>query len=744
MSSNYVLPLSSSQKSPRHVLTVDRELQNENKALSGQDGDVLAVPWKQVYSRAERDARKALLKSQFEKKHSSSRYEAKSFDEQRRPTLAQLAVSRQAKEAKELKSQQEIAAVMEQSAVVKQQSDALQDKVANLQSTLDKLLSVLEGKFAVSDPKPSVDTNDGSPVSKFELTESPTKASYKEALERSSPSTSQTSSAASSPSTRAGSSPSISTANSPIAGSPIATQQSTEPSSAPAKVVPATADKKITPTHLLGAKSPLPKVAISLPMLPTVSAVKKSTTTPPPTKSMSSPTSPTIRSRSPSSPSSHGSSSDSESTPDRKTSRKARRKARKMELKAEKVTKALAASYSLVKSVTDNFIKLGTDNYDPWRRKWEREIPSLSYNKDYLSIEGPELDLKAEKAHETTQRKNAAMMFLKTIDHSVHEEWLRDVDHQNPQAIIRRLHLKFRGSNTIAISSVIEAQLLLMTMKSTQLDVTAYGSAIIENLRKLREMNAPMCEVKMITLYLLGLNKLFDTIRFTIETLIAENKPTAPKTMAQAKKMVEDWAVKFKDRGLLIFKDMSGGDRKAVDVMLDVVTTSNEACRSWLRYGKCKGNEVGKCTFQHDIAKKSINAPSPAVLSSAAASNGKTKDFSTVMCTECNVKGHSSYWHKCPTKLERRSASAKNVMHLNSATHHPSNSLPPTAADGALPPTPSIQSVIEKMHGYNEKLLSIFNVLATNSRSNGAVSAGSPLLDPAAMLLAFQGNPFGL
>ena len=367
--------LSSSQSQPRHVLTGDRELQHENKALSGQDGNVLAAPWTQVYSlRAERDVRKALLKSQFEKKQSSSRYEAKSFVEQRRPTLAQLAVSRQAKEAKELKSQQEIAAV-------KEQSDALQGKVANLQSTLDKLLSMLEGKFAVSDPKPSVDTNDGSPVSKFELTESPTKASYKEALERSSPSTSQTSSAAhaSSPSTRAGSSPSISTANSPIAGSPIATQQSTEPSSAPAKVVPATADKKITPTHLLGAKSPLPKVTISLPMLPTVSAVKKSTTTPPPTKSMSSPTSPTIRSRSPSSPSSHGSSSDSESTPDRKTSRKARRKARKMELKAEKVTKALAASYSLVKSVTDNFTKLGTDNYDPWRRKWEREIPSLSY-----------------------------------------------------------------------------------------------------------------------------------------------------------------------------------------------------------------------------------------------------------------------------------------------------------------------------------------------------------------------------
>ena len=247
MSSNYVLPLLSSHSQPRHVLTGDRELQHENKALSGQDGNVLAAPWTEVYSvRAERDLRKALLKSQFEKKQSSSRYEAKSFVEQRRPTLAQLAVSRQAKEAKELKSQHEIAAVMEQSAAVKQQSDALQGKVATIQSTLDKLLSMLEGKIAVSDPKPSVDTNDGSPVSKFELMESPPKASYKEALERSSPPTSQTSSAsASSPSTSAGSSPIISAANSPIAGSPIADKAAADKAAADKAAAAAVTAKKV-------------------------------------------------------------------------------------------------------------------------------------------------------------------------------------------------------------------------------------------------------------------------------------------------------------------------------------------------------------------------------------------------------------------------------------------------------------------------------------------------------------------
>ena len=191
MSLNYVLPraILSSQSQPRHVLTGDQELQHENKVFSDQDDNVPVGTWTKVYNeRTSRDLRKA-LKSQLGKKENlqpSSRYESKSFSEQtlRRSTLAHF-------EAKELRSQREIAAV-------KEQSNALQ-------GTLDKLLSMLEGKIAVTDPKPTiVVTDDGSPVSKFELT--PTKGSYKEALERSSPPTSQSSSAVSSPSASAGSS----------------------------------------------------------------------------------------------------------------------------------------------------------------------------------------------------------------------------------------------------------------------------------------------------------------------------------------------------------------------------------------------------------------------------------------------------------------------------------------------------------------------------------------------------------
>jgi hypothetical protein len=48
---------------------------------------------------------------------------------------------------------------------------------------------------------------------------------------------------------------------------------------------------------------------------------------------------------------------------------------------------------------------------------------------------------------------NTAKMVLKTIDANEHEPWLRDTDPTNPQAIFRRIHLKFRGTDTIAVSS---------------------------------------------------------------------------------------------------------------------------------------------------------------------------------------------------------------------------------------------------------------------------------------------------
>ena len=238
----------------------------------------------------------------------------------------------------------------------------------------------------------------------------------------------------------------------------------------------------------------------------------------------------------------------------------------------------------MVKLATDNFPKLDTSNYDSWRREWQQGIKSLGYNASYMSVEGPEWNSKTEDVYESVHRKNLAMMVINTIDATEHELWLRDTDPSNPQAIFRRMHLKFRGANTIVVSSQIESKLLTMTMKSTRLDVAAYGTAIVENLRNyLREMGDPMCEVKMVNLYLLGLNEVFDPIRFDIQKQIKNKKPKAPKTMADAKRIVEDWAVQMKDRGFVTFKDTSDAlPISSVLTMLGEVqsTATTDGCNS--------------------------------------------------------------------------------------------------------------------------------------------------------------------
>ena len=147
--------------------------------------------------------------------------------------------------------------------------------------------------------------------------------------------------------------------------------------------------------------------------------------------------------------------------------------------------------------------------------------------------------------------------------------------------------------------------------------------------------------------------------------------------MAAARKMVEDWAVQMKDRNLLTYKDAAGGDPKGIVHTLvgEVTKPSSDACRSWLKYGRCKPNELGKCSWKHDVKKKGINAPSPSVAggttkaTAPSASTGKTlRDYSTLTCKECKVVGHSAYWSGCPSKLAK--AKSINNKHCILNQHH--------------------------------------------------------------------------
>jgi len=441
--------------------------------------------------------------------------------------------------AKEEKSQKELAAL-------KEQSNTLQAQVVTLTSTLDNLMVMLKGMTGVS---PLVHQfPEISPLSKFSEGTHNKASIYKDAEGNKSPSPTKSDSGTSTTSSShvdsTPSSPRESAAevkhdgiasSSPLSDGSPKGKFSASPKRSPPAVAPATVVKREMSTPLPSTPSSAKAAAPA-----SVKASKKK-------KGKASPSMPKP------SPSSSDESSDSDSTPEKKS----RRRARKFGLKAEKVTRALAANYQLIKLITENFTKLDISNYDSWRREWERVIKSLGYNISYMSVDGPEWDIKTEDVYESVHRKNLAQMVIITIDPTEHELWLRDTDPSNPQALFRRMHLKFRGANTIVISSQIEYQLLTMSMKSTRYDVAAYGTAIVENLRRLKEMGDPMCEIKMVNLYLLGLHEVFDPIRFDIQKQIKNNKPRAPKTMAAAKKLVEDWAVQIKDRGLLTFKDTS-------------------------------------------------------------------------------------------------------------------------------------------------------------------------------------------
>ena len=224
-------------------------------------------------------------------------------------------------------------------------------------------------------------------------------------------------------------------------------------------------------------------------------------------------------------------------------------------------------------------------------------------------------------------------------------------------------------------------------------------------------MGSPMDEKKAITIYLLGLNKVFDTIRAVIEKLISKDKPSAPKTMAAARKMVEDWAVKMRDRGLLSFKDTSGGEFPT-----SVLTLLGEV------------NKVSSPTSPDADANADADA---------------RRDFSSLKCTECNVTGHSSLWGGCPTRLAK-AAAAKNILHLSAPSPAPAaSSGSPSQAPSIHPLSDSVTVSERALHGYNEKLLNILNVLVSNTRSASTMSATDPILDPATMLQAFSSHPFG-
>ena len=156
--------------------------------------------------------------------------------------------------------------------------------------------------------------------------------------------------------------------------------------------------------------------------------------------------------------------------------------------------------------------------------------------------------------------------------------------------------------------------------------------------------------------------------------------------MANAKKLVEDWAVQLKDRGLVTFKDTSGADpTSSVLTLLGNVQST------------------------------------PTVLESSTATESTNKDFSSFTCTKCNVTGHSSKWGGCPTKVANKAAAA-SIMHLQTDT-----------------PAPTTSTNEYALREYGEKLLNIIlNVLSTDG--GNSPTTNSPKDIAAIMMRALDEN----
>lgn len=327
-----------------------------------------------------------------------------------------------------------------------------------------------------------------------------------------------------------------------------------------------------------------------------------------------------------------------------------------------------------------------------------------------MALDGNDLDIDAEHGTMTVHRTNAAKMVLKTISKD-HEPWIRDTDQSNPQALFRRMHLKFRGSENIALAAQVEAQLITMSMASAKMTVAAYGSAMVELMRKLKDMNSPTDELRVVNLYLLGLASKFDHIRFKLQDQILQEDPQAPRTMAAVRKVVEDWSVKM-GRGLVSFVDKTGNDSNTpLLTLLGMVEPASaadpDACRNWVKTGKCKFHDLGTCEFKHAIRTKGVNAPN--VKDAHDAAKGKGRDFSDYKCESCQTIGHSKNWGGCPTKLKKKAAAA--VLQTTTLNLPPP---PPPAAAPAPAAAPSLLEV--QMTALTKTMHEVLHVMAKGDR----------------------------
>ena len=351
--------------------------------------------------------------------------------------------------------------------------------------------------------------------------------------------------------------------------------------------------------------------------------------------------------------------------------------------------KMLSDQYNFIAKVTDPLPKLAAANFDDWLSKWQQEAPRLKWDDTWLRVTGPPFDFSAETVVIRTRRILAAQMLLRTISKE-HDEWLRGgTDLNNPQAIFRRMSLFFRGNNVLAVKAKYVALLHSTTQSSSNTNVVNYGGLMKEIGLRLRDLDHPVDPAEHIHLYLLGLNKPMDHIRFDIEARMHSTAHNRPRSFAECTQMVEQWAAALSGRNLLTARDTTRPGSKevtvqtlladptpAIDTML-TTTARNDDCRLWVRTGTCANHDKGQCRWVHSARRKGINKPTPRT--NAAAPNA-LRDHTTSFCDLCKVLGHTNRWGACPTKVAAAKLATRPSTFNNSirpsTTSNPQRPLP--------------------------------------------------------------------
>jgi hypothetical protein len=324
-----------------------------------------------------------------------------------------------------------------------------------------------------------------------------------------------------------------------------------------------------------------------------------------------------------------------------------------LEPKPARTMKDILSSCALIRQVTQGMEQLHSNNFEVWRKQWERMMKHLHWDPSWKNNPGSSLLYiipLSETAEERNTRLTAAQM-LKTTIHTIHDDWLAGTDDENPQAIIKRMSEFFNGTDPLPRQIKLTRLLHTVTMENTNNTLVKFGVLVRDLTQKLTDLGKPPDMDDVVQIYLIGLLKQFDNIRFEQLRLIAAS-PDKPMTLNNIIANVENWTGRLADNRDL-FNLTSGSQKPASNITTllskDVTISTGARENSFTNSGTppqpgqvktslCPRWQTREGCKLGDSCKSLHVTP--------------TQYWADKYCNSCKGKGHSERWGKCPTKLK--------------------------------------------------------------------------------------------